>query len=163
MKNAVFCNMMTPCGSCMNRRFREIYCFHLQGERLCALFVLCEDEPLVGRGREPFGMVPPTTYWTKQWVVNNNSTVTNRHDCGGVVAGGSLHRPSWGATSQRTRRTQSFFNLKINAIRSSETSVLTKVTWRDIPEGGILYPFILDCIVVIAIMAGDWQIKMDDG
>jgi hypothetical protein len=33
MKNAVFWNMTTPCGSYRNHRFGGTYCLHLQGKR----------------------------------------------------------------------------------------------------------------------------------
>jgi hypothetical protein len=31
MKNAIFWDV-APCGTCKNRRFRRMYCLHLQGE-----------------------------------------------------------------------------------------------------------------------------------
>jgi hypothetical protein len=38
LKNAAFCYMMTPCGSCNNRRLRGTYSLHLQGRTLWVFY-----------------------------------------------------------------------------------------------------------------------------
>jgi hypothetical protein len=54
----------------------------------------------------------------------------NRHDKGDTLARGSLPRPSWGTSWWRTKRTSMFFTLKMEAIRSSEKSDLSRTTRR---------------------------------
>jgi hypothetical protein len=52
-------------------------------------------------------------------------------------------RLSWGAFPLRTKGTRIVFALMIEAISFSETSVLTKATWRHhIPQDSILYCFV---------------------
>jgi hypothetical protein len=81
-----------------------------------------------------------TTYWTKQRLININSTVTDEHDCAGTVARGSLPvrreaRPDWELGRL------SLVTLKVEAIYSSETTVLTRATRSHILEDGIHYSY----------------------
>jgi hypothetical protein len=68
---------------------------------------------------------------------NGSSTITPL-DCWGAVARGSLCRPSWGTFSRQAGKTQSLITLKTEAKRPFDTSLLTRATWRHIPEDIIL-------------------------
>jgi hypothetical protein len=46
------------------------------------------------------------TRLTKQRPISNNSTVTDRHNCGGAVTRSSLHCPSWRTSSLQAGKTQ---------------------------------------------------------
>jgi hypothetical protein len=63
----------------------------------------------------------------------------NKQDNGDTFAWGCLLRPSWGTSSLKTKGTQDSLTLKIEEKYSSETSVLTIVTRRHIPEGSIIF------------------------
>jgi hypothetical protein len=61
---------------------------------------------------------------TKQQPINNYSTVTDGHNCGGAVAIGSLPRPLRGISSLRARKIHSPITLKMEAICSLKRRIL---------------------------------------
>jgi hypothetical protein len=81
MKNAVFWDMTTPCGTLYHHEYIKSYIVVL-----CARLFITFDE---------------------RWPINNTSTVPDGHNRGGTVARHSLLRLSWGTSSLRTKGTQS--------------------------------------------------------
>jgi hypothetical protein len=146
MKNVVFWDTTTVCASCENRRSGGTYCFNLKGEK--SMSPLCSQCKCTSRRTAKSascnGIAAKTSDRTLssmgRLIIDTFDEATagqlylygNRHDDGDTVARGFLPRPSWGASSLQTKGTQSLFRLKMEAICSSETSVLTK------PQGVVI-------------------------
>jgi hypothetical protein len=60
--------------------------------------------------------------------IDSHYTVTDRHKCGDAVARGSLSHPPWGIASLRAKTIQNPITLKMEAVYSSEMSVLSRNT-----------------------------------
>jgi hypothetical protein len=58
------------------------------------------------------------------------------------------------ATANVVPRSLIFVTLIMEGIRSSETSVLTRITWRSVPEDGILHSHCLENLRSYMVLAG---------
>jgi hypothetical protein len=108
MKDAVFWNV-APCRSCVKRRFGGTHRLHFQGTKI----------------REQGTSV-------SRWLQTEGDVLKERIT--------SIFRVEKSASEEPGARflARGFSTLKMEAIRSSETSVHTRSSWRHIPEDGIL-------------------------
>jgi hypothetical protein len=139
MKNAVFC-AVAPCSYCVNRRFgRTVGSLAPRLLGQCShgnlIFPFPRQDPipaltcyLLAHLEKPF---PPPPYWFPMWPLSIPflflySWVSSTGDsvCSHLLT--------------LVPRSQISYTLKMEAIRSSETSFNTISTWRHTPENGIL-------------------------